>query len=416
MAYTGNDVVCIDRIPEHIASLERGDLPFYEPGLAELVAEAREQGNLHFTTDLGKGVCEADIVFLAVGTPPEEDGSADTSNVIAAARETGRAIQKFTVIVTKSTVPVGTSELVRAAVADVTDVPFAVASNPEFLKEGDAVNDFLKPSRIVIGTDDERARDLLEQLYSPFIMREHRVAFMDIASAELTKYAANALLATKISFINEIAALCELVGADVELVRRAVGADPRIGPAFIYPGIGYGGSCFPKDVRALASTALAHGHRFALAEAVDSVNQRQRGLLMEKLKAHFGDDLPRKTIAIWGLSFKPGTDDVREAPALYLIKSLLAVGARVRAYDPKAMTTARVALGDTPVHYAASAAEAAEGADALCLCTEWPAFRQPDFDELRTLMVEPTLFDGRNIYDPSRVRDQGFKYYGIGRP
>jgi UDPglucose 6-dehydrogenase len=328
----------------------------------------------------------------------------------------GRALTGFAVVVTKSTVPVGTSARVRQALAEVAQHPFAVASNPEFLKEGDAVNDFLKPARIVIGTDDPRARELLEELYSPYIIREHKVAFMDIASAELTKYAANALLATKISFINEIATLCEMVGADVEAVRRAVGADPRIGPAFIYPGIGYGGSCFPKDVKAIVATAREHGYRFAIGEAVEAVNQRQRGLLLDKLARHFGGHLEGRTIAVWGLAFKPRTDDVREAPALALIQGLLAQGARVRAYDPAAIETARAALGDAPVHYARSAMDAAEGAHALCLCTEWPTFRQPDFERLRQIMAQPTILDGRNIYDPARLRRLGFTYHGVGRP
>jgi UDPglucose 6-dehydrogenase len=291
-----------------------------------------------------------------------------------------------------------------------------VASNPEFLKEGDAVNDFLKPSRVVIGADDERARALLEELFRPYVMRDHNVMFMDIASSELTKYAANALLATKISFINEIAQLCDRVGADVELVRRAVGADPRIGSAFLYPGIGYGGSCFPKDVHAIAATARELGYEFAIAEAVSAVNERQRGLLLERVTAHFSGELDGRTVAVWGLSFKPRTDDVREAPALVLIKGLLAEGAVVRVFDPEAMATARDALGDSSVYYASSPLDAVDGADALCLCTEWAVFRQPDFVAMRELMNELNLFDGRNIYDPVRVRELGFSYVGIGRP
>ncbi|MFH1809123.1 MAG: UDP-glucose/GDP-mannose dehydrogenase family protein [Pseudomonadota bacterium] len=415
LAHSGNDVVCIDKDPDKVATLERGEIPFYEPGLAELVAGVRREGHLRFTTSIAEGMRDAQIVFLAVGTPPNEDGSADVSHVLEAARDVGRALTGFVVVVTKSTVPVGTAVQVRQAITEITTQPFAVASNPEFLKEGDAVNDFLKPARIVIGTDDPQARERLEELYSPYIIREHKVAFMDIASAELTKYAANALLATKISFINEIATLCEMVGADVEAVRRAVGADPRIGPAFIYPGIGYGGSCFPKDVKAIVATARAHGYRFAIAEAVEAVNQRQRGLLLEKIVKHFGGRPEGKTIAIWGLAFKPRTDDVREAPALTLIQGLLAQGATIRAYDPAAMQTARAALGDRPVHYASTALEAAEGADALCLCTEWSTFRQPDFERLRSVMREPTIFDGRNIYDLARLRRQGFTIYGVGR-
>jgi UDPglucose 6-dehydrogenase len=416
LATTGNDVVCVDRIPEVIATLERGDIPFYEPGLADLVAGARREDRLWFTTEIAVAVAGADVVFLAVGTPSGEDGSADVSHVLGAAREVGEALSGFTVIVTKSTVPVGTSERVRAAISQVTDQPFAVASNPEFLKEGDAVNDFLKPSRVVIGTDDGRARDLLEELYSPYVIREHNVMFMDIASAELTKYAANALLATKISFINEVATLCERVGADVELVRRAVGADPRIGTAFIYPGIGYGGSCFPKDVNAIVATARDHGYSFAIAEAVHEVNQRQQGLLLEKIESHFDDELDGRTVAVWGLSFKPRTDDVREAPALVLIRGLLERGMSVRAFDPEAMATTRNALGASPVYYAENPLDAAKGADALCLCTEWPIFRQPDFSAIGEVMNEQTVFDGRNIYDPVRLRELGFTYYGIGRP
>jgi UDPglucose 6-dehydrogenase len=416
LASTGNDVVCIDRSADRIAGLESGTVPFYEPGLGELLDEVRQRNHLSFTTDLPKGVSGADVVFLAVGTPQGANGSADTSQVLTAAREIGEALTGFAVIATKSTVPVGTSERVRDVVAGATEWPFAVASNPEFLKEGDAVNDFLRPSRIVIGADDAKAREVLERLYSPFNLRERRVVHMDITSAELTKYAANALLATKISFMNEIAVLCDLVGADVEMVRQAVGADPRIGSAFIYPGIGYGGSCFPKDVRAVASTAREHGYRFAIAEAVDAVNARQRRLLMEKLVARFGDDLRSKTFAVWGLSFKPGTDDVREAPALDLIESLLSAGANVRVYDPKAMMNARLALGDRRVYYADSTLDAARGANAVCLCTEWPDFRQPDFDELKQVMAEPMVFDGRNIYDPTLLLDLGFEYFGVGRP
>lgn len=415
LAHTGNDVVCIDKDGSKIRTLEAGEIPFYEPGLKDLVANARKEGHLRFATDIASEITGSQIVFLAVGTPEASDGSADLSYVYAAAEDVGKAIREFTVIVTKSTVPVGTSKRVREVVAAATDVPFAVASNPEFLKEGDAINDFLKPARIVIGTDDDRARALLEDLYAPYIIREHKVFFMDIHSAELTKYAANALLATKISFINEMAMLCERVGADVELVRRAVGADPRIGPAFIYPGIGYGGSCFPKDIKAIIATARQLGHRFEIGEAVDAVNQRQRGLLLEKMSAHFGGPCNGKTIAVWGLAFKPRTDDVREAPALTLIQGLRAQGAKIRAYDPAATETARAVLGDKDIVYTSGAYEAAEGAHALCLCTEWSTFRQPDFDRLSKLMAEPTLFDGRNVYDPDRVRQQGFAYYGIGR-
>ncbi|MBN2361271.1 MAG: UDP-glucose/GDP-mannose dehydrogenase family protein [Deltaproteobacteria bacterium] len=416
LAHTGNDVVCVDTAVEKIHQLETGTIPFYEPGLSELVATVRREGHLRFSTSVAEAVPDAQIVFLAVGTPSGSDGAADLSSVIAAAADVGRAIRDFTVVVTKSTVPVGTADKVKQAIAAVTSRPFAVASNPEFLKEGDAVNDFLRPARIVIGADDPRARDMLEDLYSPYIIREHKVFFMDIASAELTKYAANALLATKISFINEIAALCERVGADVELVRRAVGADPRIGSAFIYPGIGYGGSCFPKDISAIVVTAREHDYRFEIAEAVDAVNRRQRGVLLEKLLRHFGGSLGGRTIAVWGLSFKPQTDDVREAPALEIIRGAIERGARVRAYDPVAIPNARSALGRSEVFFADNAYQAAEGAHALCLCTEWPAFRQPDFDRLKKIMAAPAIFDGRNIYDPVRVRGHGFTYVGIGRP
>jgi len=415
LAHTGNDVVCIDKDAAKIEALEAGRIPFYEPGLLDLVTNARREGQLRFATDITECVASAQIVFLAVGTPSATDGSADLSFVFAAAEEVGRAISDFTVIVTKSTVPVGTSERVREVVARVTDVPFAVASNPEFLKEGDAVNDFLKPARIVIGTEDERAREMLEELYSPYIIREHKVFYMDIASAELTKYAANALLATKISFINEIATLCERLDADVDLVRRAVGADPRIGSAFIYPGIGYGGSCFPKDVKAIISTAREQGYRFEIAEAADAVNQRQRGLMLEKVLHHFDGDVDGKTVAVWGLSFKPRTDDVREAPALMLIEGLRAQGGQLRVYDPAAMETAKAVLGDKGIAYAKNGYDAAKGAHALCLCTEWSTFRQPDFDRLREQMATPVLFDGRNIYDPARVARHGFSYHGIGR-
>ncbi|MEW5854049.1 MAG: UDP-glucose/GDP-mannose dehydrogenase family protein [Myxococcota bacterium] len=414
LAETGNTVTCIDLDANKIKTLLEGKIPFYEPGLLDLVQRNIQGARLKFTTSIAEGVSDAQVVFLAVGTPSLPDGSADLSQVLNAATEVGRNLKDYAVVVTKSTVPVGTADKVRARLQEAAKVPFAVASNPEFLKEGDAVNDFLKPDRIVVGTDEERARRVLEDLYSPFIIREHKVLFMDVRSAEMTKYAANALLATKISFINEVANLCERVGADVELVRKGVGSDARIGSAFLYPGLGYGGSCFPKDVKALMHTAREHGQSLSILEAVDDVNQRQRGRMLERVLGHFGGNTAGKTVAVWGLSFKPRTDDMREAPAVTLIEGFLSAGLKVRAYDPVAMDNARGKLKDT-IHYAKDPYDAVAGAHALVLATEWSEFRQPDWDRIKPTMAAHTVFDGRNIFDPARMKAMGFAYHGVGR-
>ncbi len=414
LAETGNSVVCIDKDRSKIDTLLQGRIPFFEPGLEDLVGRNIKGGRLTFANTVAEGVKDAQVVFLAVGTPSNSDGSADLSQVLAATEEVGRAITDFTVVVTKSTVPVGTADKVRARLQETARAPWAVASNPEFLKEGDAVNDFLKPDRIVVGTDDERARKVLEDLYGPFIIREHKVYFMDVRSAEMTKYAANAMLATKISFMNEMANLCEKVGADVELVRKGIGSDTRIGTAFIYPGLGYGGSCFPKDVKAIVSTGKEYGQQLSILEAVESVNQRQRGRVLEKVLQYFGGNTAGKTVAVWGLAFKPRTDDIREAPAFTLIDGFHAAGLKVRAFDPVAMDNARPRL-PKDVTLTGSAMEALDGAHALVLATEWSEFRQPDWDVVKKRMAGHAVFDGRNIYDPVQMRRLGFHYYGIGR-
>ena len=415
LSETGNTVNCIDNDERKIRTLKEGRIPFFEPGLDDLVERNARGGRLHFTTSINDGIQGTQVVFLAVGTPPMADGSADLVQVLTAAEEVGRAIKDYTVIVTKSTVPVGTADKVRARVASVTKVPFAVASNPEFLKEGDAVNDFLKPDRIVVGTDDERAKKVLEDLYSQFIMREHKVLFMDVRSAEMTKYAANSLLATKISFMNEVANLCEKVGADIELVRKGVGSDQRIGSAFLYAGLGYGGSCFPKDVKALVATGKEHGQSLSILEAVEGVNRRQRARMLERMLNHFAGKASGKTVAVWGLSFKPRTDDMREAPSITMIEGLMSAGVKVRAYDPVAMDNARMYLGQKDLYWAKDPYDTVVGADALLLCTEWSEFKQPEWDRVKTMMASPVIFDGRNIYDPAQMRGLGFTYHGVGR-
>jgi UDPglucose 6-dehydrogenase len=410
----GNDVICVDVDADKIARLIRGEMPIYEPGLDRLVAENVKNGRLVFSTDIAQAVAGAEVVMIAVGTPSASDGSADLQYVLAAAEMVGRALTGWAVIVTKSTVPVGTAEKVREAIRRVTDVPFAVASNPEFLKEGDALADFMKPDRVIVGTDDPKAREILRGLYAPFVRTNDRMLFMDARSAELTKYAANAYLATRISFMNDIANLCDLLGTDVESVRRGMGMDPRIGAKFLFPGIGYGGSCFPKDVKAALATAQAAGGQLEILEAVHRVNERQKGLLVDKMVAHFGARLRGRTVALWGLAFKPGTDDVREAPSLRVIDRLLAEGAAVHAHDPVAAAPIRARFGER-VKLFENNYEAARGADALALLTEWHEFRRPNFTRLKELLVEPVIFDGRNIWDPMELRGQGFVYYGIGR-
>jgi UDPglucose 6-dehydrogenase len=414
-AETGNDVICVDKDAAKIRVLNRGAIPIYEPGLAELVTRNRAERRLTFTTKLPAAVRGASVVFIAVGTPTGEDGSADLQHVLAAAREIGRAMNGYTVIVDKSTVPVGTSELVRQVVSRETTHPFSIVSNPEFLKQGAAVEDFLKPDRVVIGTDDRRASGIMTELYRPFTRTGAPILVMDTASAELAKYAANAMLATRISFMNEVANVCERFGADVDKVRLAVASDRRIGSAFLFPGVGYGGSCFPKDVKAVIKFAADKKYRFRILEAVEAVNEAQKLSLLTKLDRHFGRSLKGKTIAVWGLAFKPRTDDMREAPAIPLINGLLARRAKVRAFDPEARAVARRIFG-ARIHYARHAYDALAGADALLVVTEWNEFREPDFEKMKRVMREPVIFDGRNIYNPRQIRGFGFTYASIGRP
>jgi UDPglucose 6-dehydrogenase len=413
LAENGNTVVCVDNDEAKVAALKRGEIPIYEPGLAELIPRNEQEERLRFTTDLRTAVEQSDLLLIAVGTPQDEDGSADMSHVLAAAEAIGRAMNGYKIIVTKSTVPVGTSERIRKVVSAVTSHPFAVVSNPEFLKEGGAVADFLKPDRVIIGTDDPRAREVMKELYAPFVRTGNPILFMDPASAEVTKYAANAMLAIRISFMNEMAGLCDRVGADVDAVRRGLGSDTRVGSSFLFPGIGYGGSCFPKDVKALMRMGQDAGADLRIVRAADRANEAQRTLLVPRIEKHLGG-LAGKTVAVWGLSFKPQTDDIREAPALYIINGLLEGGARVRVYDPKAMEAARRVLGDR-VTFCSKSYDALEGADALVVATEWNAFREPDFPRIRSVMRHAAIFDGRNLYNPQLLREMGFHYEGIGR-
>lgn len=414
----GIDVTCVDVDSAKIERIARGEIPIYEPGLDELVRKNIAAGRLHFTTDLAECLDSVEVVFSAVGTPPDDDGSADLRHVMEVARTFGRHISRYTLLVTKSTVPVGTAAAIKAEVRRQlqergADIPFDVASNPEFLKEGAAIKDFMHPDRVVVGTDSERARKLLTRLYKPFMIVSQRMIFTDIPSAEMIKYAANSMLATRISFMNDIANLCELVGADVNMVRRGIGSDTRIGKKFLYPGCGYGGSCFPKDVKALVKTAEQHGYPMSVLRAVDAVNERQKGILVDKLLAHCGGDVAGRTVALWGLAFKPETDDMREAPSLVVMRSLLDLGARLRVYDPVAMTECRRRMGDA-VEYGTDMYDAAAGADALMLLTEWNEFRMPSWNVLQRVMNAPLIIDGRNIYDPEEVADHGFTYYKIG--
>ena len=413
LAENGNDVVCVDNDEGKIGALSQGEIPIYEPGLEELVRRNRAEGRLRFTTALDASVRDAQVVFIAVGTPPGEDGSADLTHVLAVARAVARAIDGYTVIVTKSTVPVGTAAKLRDALAGETDEPFSVVSNPEFLKQGAAIDDFMRPDRVVVGAEDEPSSALMRQLYAPFTRTGAPIQVMDCASAELSKYAANAMLASRVSFMNEIANICELVGADVDQVRGVVAADRRIGSSFLFPGIGYGGSCFPKDVRALINSAQDAGYDCRIIEAVEAVNGTQKLRLVTKIRDHFGS-LEGRTIGVWGLAFKPRTDDMREAPAIPTIAGLLDAGARVQAYDPEAEGTARGIFGDR-IAYAPHSYDALAGADALAILTEWNEFREPDFNRMRTLMREPVIFDGRNIYGVEQMRTEGFTYYSIGR-
>ncbi|SET76075.1 UDP-glucose dehydrogenase family protein [Hymenobacter actinosclerus] len=417
-AEVGIDVTCIDIDQRKIDNLRQGILPIYEPGLEEMVTRNVDAGRLHFSTDLGAAIKDCDVAFIAVGTPPGEDGSADLKYVLAVARGIGEHMNSYGVIVTKSTVPVGTAAKVRREIEQALEkrgaqVDFDVASNPEFLKEGAAIDDFLKPDRIVVGVASERAEDVMSRLYKPFLLNGHPIIFMDIPSAEMTKYAANSMLATKISFMNDIANLCEIMGADVNMVRRGIGSDARIGPKFIYPGIGYGGSCFPKDVKALIKTAQENGYQMQVLQAVESVNEGQKEVLFNKVKKHFGAELKGKKMAVWGLSFKPKTDDMREAPSLVIIEKLLAEGCTVSAYDPVAVTEAKHSLGDR-ITYAEDQMEALIDADALLIVTEWPEFRVPNFTVVSRLMKQKVIFDGRNIYDKQELEQAGFAYHCIG--
>jgi UDPglucose 6-dehydrogenase len=413
LAENGNSVVCVDSDEEKVGRLLNGEIPIYEPGLNEMVPRNVAEDRLLFTTDLESAVKRSDVIFIAVGTPQDEDGSADLTHVLDVARGIGRAMNGFKVLVNKSTVPVGTVRRVREVVAALTSHPFAVVSNPEFLKEGTAVDDFLKPDRVVIGTDDPKVEAVMRQLYEPFVRTGKPILVMDPASAELTKYAANAMLATRISFMNEVANYCDKVGADVRQVRLGMGTDARIGSSFLFPGVGYGGSCFPKDVKALIRMGQDAGVAFNVVEAVDETNNAQKSMLVPRIEAHLGG-LGGKTIAVWGLAFKPRTDDMREAPAIAIIEKLVGCGASVRAYDPKSEEQARRLLGER-VTLCARAYEAVTGADALVVVTEWNEFREPDFARIRSLMRHPAIFDGRNIYDPRVLREAGFYYEGIGR-
>ena len=419
-AEVGTDVTCVDVSQEKIDNLKQGILPIYEPGLEELVHRNQRKQRLHFTTQLEFGIKDAEVVFIAVGTPPGEDGSADLSYVLQVAHSIGTYMQNPLLVVTKSTVPVGTSQRVKKELQHALQqrqkhIDVFVASNPEFLKEGAAIEDFMKPDRIVVGTDSPQADALFQKLYKPFVLNGHPILFMDIASAEMTKHAANAMLATKISFMNDIANLCERVGADVNLVRKGIGSDPRIGSKFIYPGLGYGGSCFPKDVQALIQTADVHGHPMRILKAVEQVNNDQKARMVSKIKTHFGADVSGKHILLWGLSFKPKTDDMREAPSLVIINALLACGVVVTAYDPVAEHEAKKILGSS-IQYATDPLKALREKDALVIVTEWPEFRAPDFKLMYQSMKHPVIFDGRNIYDAREMRKLGFTYYGIGIP
>jgi UDPglucose 6-dehydrogenase len=420
-AEVGNDVLCVDIDQHKIDRLKEGIIPIHEPGLEELVIENSREGRLRFTTDIQEGVEFGLYQFIAVGTPPDEDGSADLRHVLSVAESIGTHMKEFRIVINKSTVPVGTADLVSDKVRSVlagrkAEIEFDVVSNPEFLKEGDAINDFMKPERIVVGVDDPRTKELLRFLYSPFNRSHERFIAMDIRSAELTKYAANAMLATKISFMNEIANIAERVGADVEAVRRGIGSDSRIGFSFIYPGVGYGGSCFPKDVQALERTAHKHGYHSRILQAVEAVNQDQKGSIVRKIRAHFDGRLKDCVFAIWGLAFKPNTDDMREAPSRRVIEELLDEGAGVRVYDPVAMQEAKRIYGDRDdIYYARTPEDAVKGSNALVVLTEWLVFRSPDFDMIKRDLVNPVIFDGRNIYNPEFMEQMGFAYYSIGR-
>jgi len=418
-AEIGVNVTCVDVDKEKIEKLEEGIIPIFEPGLDEVVIRNVDEGRLHFTTSLESCLDDVEVVFSAVGTPPDEDGSADLKYVLEVARTIGRSMKKYVLVVTKSTVPVGTAKLVKQAIQDELDkrnvaLQFDVASNPEFLKEGNAVSDFLSPDRVVVGVESEKAEKIMSKLYKPFFLNKFRVIFMDIPSAEMTKYAANSMLATRISFMNDIANLCEIVGADVNMVRAGIGSDSRIGMKFLYPGCGYGGSCFPKDVKALIKTAENNHYDMAVLKAVEKVNELQKSILFDKLKDRFNGELRNKTVSLWGLAFKPETDDMREAPSLVLIQKLLEVGCKIRAFDPAAMQESKRRLGDL-IYYANDPYDALVDADALLLVTEWKQFRLPSWSAVKKLMKQPVIFDGRNIYDPEELKNSDIEYHCIGK-
>ncbi len=415
-AEAGNQVICMDVDEKKITDLRKGLIPIYEPGLEGLVERNHKLERLSFTTSMEEAVEQSDILFIAVGTPPEEDGSADLSHVLAVAKSIGRLMNGYKIVVNKSTVPVGTADKVRQAIAAETDLPFDVVSNPEFLKEGAAIDDFMYPDRVIIGTRNPKVGEIMKDLYQPFVRTGNPILIMDEYSAEVTKYAANSLLATKISFINEIANLCDRVGADVEMVRRGIGSDKRIGHSFIFPGMGYGGSCFPKDVKAIIYTGKQNGCRLKVLEAVEAANEEQKTILLPKIRAHFRDKLAGLTLALWGLSFKPRTDDMREAPAIPLISALHAEGVKLQAHDPAALQEAKRLGLEKMVRLFDNNYDALQGADGLVIVTEWLDYREPDFERIRKSLKTPVIFDGRNIYNPVKIRDLGFSYYAIGRP
>ena len=414
-AESGNDVICVDVVKEKIEMLQKGQIPIYEPELDVLVERNSKEGRLTFSTDLESAVNNSKIIFIAVGTPQDRDGSADLQFVLTVAAQVGRAMKGYKIVVTKSTVPVGTAEKVRKTIKENTDIPFDVVSNPEFMKEGAAIDDFMKPDRVVIGTDSEEVGEIMRELYAPFVRTEKPIMIMDIKSAELTKYAANALLATKISYMNQISRLAEAVGADVYHVRRGVGSDSRIGYQFLFPGVGYGGSCFPKDVKALIHTGVEVNEDMSIVKAVDELNEKQKRSLLDKVIARFGEDLTGKTFAVWGLSFKPQTDDMREAPSIVTIEGLLERGAKVKAHDPAAMETAKEIFADR-VELLDKNYDCLIDSDALIVVTEWNEFRRPNYERIKELLKRPVIFDGRNLYTPDKLKELGFEYYCIGRP
>lgn len=413
LAESGNEVICVDIDAHKVSLLKRGKIPIYEPGLGTLIERNVKEKRLTFTTNLAGAVKDSLIIFIAVGTPPKHDGTPNLGHVFEVAREISKEINGYKVVVTKSTVPVGTSEKVKRIISKEANYPFGIASNPEFLKEGAAIDDFMKPDRIILGVADPEVEEVMRELYAPFVRTGNPIIAMDIRSAEMTKYAANAMLATRISFMNELANLCEAVGADVSAVRSGIGSDPRIGSSFLFPGVGYGGSCFPKDVQALIRTAEEYNQGLKILPAVEAVNQKQRELLAEKVIGHFKKNLKDKTIAIWGLSFKPNTDDMREAPSIFIINKLLKQGARIKVYDPVALPNAKKEFGNK-ISYSKDNYGILNGADALAVVTEWNEFRRPNFEKMLRLMKTPVIFDGRNIYSPHKLKEMGFEYYGIG--